>query len=1128
MRHIRFIVLALGLLVALPLPAGEAPVPDQRAVAEKAKKDGNWKVAYETFRKVLLDEQSDPAKVGGDLTSAIECLNRLNRIDEVDDLREKALAVHAKNWRFLATAAQSLINDQHMGFIVAGKFSRGYNRGGGQYVVCLERDRRRALQLLTQALDLVKQEPDKNAAGSFYLQFASAFLTAGNREAWRLQYLSDLKELPDYDDYSRGNRYFGGGDGKGAPVGPDGLPVFYKTPKTYETAASDGERWRWCLLQAMEVAPTLAPTARMEFATFLRQQFDVCSLAAYGRYFRSSGDDEGKEQENIYSFRTLSEEETIAKLATGVKRFKLPDEFNFIKVLQQLANEKTNRTEQALNLLAQLFADRQQYPKAAEYWKRSIQECGDQKDWKQGQLNQIIGNWGQFENVSLQPAGTPATIEYRFRNGSKVSFVATEVDVPKLLADVKAYVRAKPKQLDWQKMDLSNIGFRLVTRNENQYLGKQAGAWEMDLKPRAAHLDRRATIATPLEKPGAYLLTATMAGGNTSRIVIWLADTAIARKQMDNGAYYFVADAVTGKPLADANVEFFGYTQDWRTNPQKIDTKEFAERSDPDGQVKLGADKISNNFQWLVTAGTPEGRFAYLGFNQVWYGRYHDEDYNATKVFVITDRPAYRPDQPMKFKCWLAQTKYDAEGKSPFAGQSTMVRIHNPKGDKIFEKQFTADEYGGFDGEYALPKDATLGAYYIDIVNRGGGGSFRVEEYKKPEFEVKVDAPTEPVMLGEKVTATITAKYYFGAPVTDAKVKYKVLRSDYTATWYPMGRWDWFYAPGYWWFACDYAWYPGWEMWGCRRPSPWWWGSRQAPPELVMENEVPVGADGTVKVELDTALAKALHADTDHKYELTVEVTDQSRRTITGSGNVMVARRPFKVYTWVDRGHYRVGEVVQASLSAQTLDNKPVKGKGQLKLLKITYEKDGKPIEKPAQEWALDTDDQGKAQMQVKAAEPGQYRLSYTLTDTKNHSIEGGYVFCIIGEGFDGAGFRFNNIELVTDKREYKPGESVQLMINTNRVGGTVVLFTRPANNIYLPPKIIRMKGKSVLEPLEIIKKDMPNFFIEAFTISDGKCYSETREIIVPPESRVLDVTVTPSKKVYKPGEKGKVQLKLV
>ena len=147
-------------------------------------------------------------------------------------------------------------------------------------------------------------------------------------------------------------------------------------------------------------------------------------------------------------------------------------------------------------------------------------------------------------------------------------------------------------------------------------------------------------------------------------------------------------------------------------------------------------------------------------------------------------------------------------------------------------------------------------------------------------------------MLGDKIKATIKAKYYFGSPVIDAKVKYKVLRSSYSGTWYPMGRWDWLYGPGYWWFACDYPWYPGWSEWGCKRPAQsWWWHFQpQQQPEVVAEREVPIGADGTVEVEIDTAVAKLIHPDQDHQYTIMAEVVDQSRRTIVGQGNVLVAQ----------------------------------------------------------------------------------------------------------------------------------------------------------------------------------------------------------------------------------------------
>ncbi|MCK4988148.1 MAG: hypothetical protein KAS40_21585, partial [Desulfobacterales bacterium] len=351
-----------------------------------------------------------------------------------------------------------------------------------------------------------------------------------------------------------------------------------------------------------------------------------------------------------------------------------------------------------------------------------------------------------------------------------------------------------------------------------------------------------------------------------------------------------------------------------------------------------------------------------------------------------------------------------------------------------------------------------------------GGQTFRVEEYKKPEFEVTVQAPAEPVMLGEKIAAKIKAAYYFGSPVTEATVKYKVLRSEHDSRWYPAFYWDWFYGPGYWWYAYDYPWYPGWRNWGSLRPIwSWWqhWPRRQ--PEIVADGEVKIGQDGTVNITIDTELAKLIHGDSDHRYTIKAEVRDQSRRTIVGQGDVLVARKPFKVYAWLDRGHYRVGDTIRASFKAQTLDQKPVVGKGRLKLLRITY-KNNKPQEAQVADWRLNTDAEGSAALQIQASRPGQYRLSYTVTDAKNHSIEGGYIFTVRGEGDDSAGYRFAKIELIADKAQYAPGDTVRLQINTDRKGAAVMLFVRPVNGVYLPPKVIPMTAKSALEEIKISK----------------------------------------------------------
>ena len=168
----------------------------------------------------------------------------------------------------------------------------------------------------------------------------------------------------------------------------------------------------------------------------------------------------------------------------------------------------------------------------------------------------------------------------------------------------------------------------------------------------------------------------------------------------------------------------------------------------------------SEEFQWIITATTPEGRLAYLGFTGIWSGTYADVEYNQPKVFTITDRPVYRPGQKLQFKFWVGRGKYDQPDKSEFANQSFNIQIDNPKGEKIFAKAFTADAFGGIDGEFPLPADAALGMYQIYVVNYGGG-SFRVEEYKKPEFEVTVEALHEVVTLGDKIKATVKARVLF-------------------------------------------------------------------------------------------------------------------------------------------------------------------------------------------------------------------------------------------------------------------------------------------------------------------------------------------------------------------------------
>ena len=1137
-----FPILAITLCSFLATPSGKTgPAEDARNKAVKLKKDGNWKESFEAYKGLLMDEGNSGKVAAEDLQSAWDSLNRLGQVVLMDEFLESVIKKYPQDWRVLFRAGSLYMRANSWGFIIGGEFKRGHHRGGGKRVNTQQRDRVRALSLMEQAMKAAGDDEDKAAVAGLYLEFANAIgSNRGRSESWRLQYLTDFNKLPDWDE----GGYHGARD-VGAPVDDDGKPILYAIPESWEKAANDGERWRYLLTEATELAPGRAGEIMLRWSSFLRNQFGVERMRqwGFGGFFGAHSPDDGRENSSgTYELHTLKQSETIARLATGIKRISLPDAHNPIFILKQIAAlPDKSFAEQATNDLAGIFENRRQYPLAAKYWQESIRKFGPgNNNRKVKRLDQILDNWGRFDGSQSHAAGKKPVLGFVFRNGEQVDLSAYAIDVPTLLDDVKGYLKGNPVKIDNHRMNIGNIGYQLVNEKWKKYVGKKVAEWDLRLEPRKNHWDRRIDIVTPMKKPGAYLLRAKMAGGNISHIIVWVADTAIVRKPLDKKSFYFVADARTGKPVAKANLEFFGYRYEYLKQkkglpgllPQRrfnIITKQFAEFTDADGQAILDQERMPPQMQWLIIARSDDGRFAYHGFSGVWYSQRHDAQYKATKTLFVTDRPVYRPGQDVEFKAWVRHAQYDKEEESQFAGKNFTVRINNPKGEKIYEKNLTADEFGGLADKMALPEGATLGAYRISVLNAGqhGGNTFRVEEYKKPEFEVTIDAPGEPVMLGEKIKATVKANYLFGAPVQNATVKYKVMRSEHDSRWFAPMPWDWFYGSGYWWFGYDYNWYPGWREWGCRAPVHWWRPRGHMPPEVVLENEVKIGEDGTAEIEIDTALAKAMHGDIDHSYSITAEVRDASRRTIVGQGKVLVARSPFKVNTWLDRGYYRVGEVISANACARTLDGKPVAGKGTLQLLKVSYDDDGKPQEKAVKSWKIDPDAKGCINQQLKASATGQYRLSYKLKDKAGHAIEGGYVFVVRGAGFNGKKFRFNDIEIITDKREYAAGETIELMINTAREDGTVALFLRPSNGVYLPPKIIRLEGKSTVTEVTVTKKDMPNFFIEAFTISGGKIYEQTREVVVPPEKRVLNVEVLPSEKRYKPGQAATVKVKL-
>ena len=360
-------------------PVNPAEVRQQAA---QLAKDGNWKEAFESYQKLCLAAGTEPQLVGPDLQQAVVCLNQLGQHDKIDELLESTVNVHAENWRLLQTVGQTYLQLQHQGFQIGGEFERGWRRERGKAVNTLERDRGRALQLFEQARGLSADDKDSGAVSNLLTDYGRALLSGtGYLDAWRLQVLTDLTVLPDFED----GYYRGGGQSKGAPVDVDGNPVLHNIPESFEAAASDGERWRWLLTEAARLNPSRDQSLKLDYARFLRQQFGVQTIAQFS-WWQSRNDEviDDRDSSGTYEVHTLTDQETIAKLASGVKRFALPDEHNFVKLFRGIADaDKSGTARSASEELGSIYENRRQYSLAAAEWKTLIELFGKTDHWQQ-------------------------------------------------------------------------------------------------------------------------------------------------------------------------------------------------------------------------------------------------------------------------------------------------------------------------------------------------------------------------------------------------------------------------------------------------------------------------------------------------------------------------------------------------------------------------------------------------------------------------------------------------------------------------------------------------------------------------------------------------------------------------
>lgn len=1145
--------------------------------------------AEAVFRNVV-----DDATAERDLR--IDAMNQYARVmtsrgksKELESELERILEANRDDWRVMTAVAGSMASLPTAGTQTSGAFV--YEIAPGSEVIsCANRRRVRRLQILRDALPLVRAEFQEAKTGERAedlekrgAQFYDAFISLFNREYWLRQELTNLDALPDYEPQ---NYEWARNRNQGAPVDANGDPIFYPKPESFETAKNDGERVQALRMEEFDAIPSARGNILRARAQEAKRLFGVETLANYRFFFDSETQKDATA--GIWALNTLRDSETIAKLATGVKRFDLPEDYDYLALTRESLEYEFNSG--AWRDLAREYESRRQLNKAAEVLQNYIDaitkgnndaiimedEYQSSLDSARAALSQIVDPRASFDLPSSQVRGGKAELVLRSRNATSADISIRKLDVEaviKQLDDKEAYYSPEIFTIQKRLLDLieadaisppttdvDKTRLEALKPTPSSVVGDEVARIETPVVPDPNHYDVLQKVELPKLPAGAYLVEGIAKDApkdSKDAILLWIQDVAIVERPVVGGTRYFVVDSESGAPRPFARVEFATFKRSYEGKRLNTSLKRETLVADAEGSlfVETPSDIPNAQYQTFVYVKTPipgteESSISILdgvGFERLsplpslkqW-----------ARAFFVSDRPIYRPSQKARFKFWIGAPDYNApEKESEYAGKTVACQILSPTGETVAVKtDVRLDSYGAFDDSFDIPDDATLGVYSVlvgfgfnsqngSIGNVIGSGEFRLEEYRKPEYKVSVEAPKDPVALGDSFKATVRADYYFGAPVADAKVSYTVRRRNYRERWFPPRYWDWFYGRGYWQFACEAKWYPGWSDWGIPNASRPGFAASSGIPEVVATGEGTLDENGTFEIEIDSSFAKALYPDDDQSYEIEAEVVDDSRRAIVGSGKVFAARKPFSTYVWFDRGYYRVGDKIDAFFQARRLDGKPVQGDAVVKLYQVSYEPtdDGtiKPIETEVFAEELKTDDDGRGRVAIAADASGQYRLSCVVSTTDGTRVEGGQLVAIVGiDGDvvpDGKEFHFGDLEVIPDKAEYAPGETAKLQILSNRGDARVVIFPRSERDVVEnAPVYLTLRNGVAFFETPIGEADQPNIFVEASTVVDGKLVVATRELAVPPQKRVLDVEIEPEKERVKPGEKTKIKLRLV
>ncbi len=665
--------------------------------------------------------------------------------------------------------------------------------------------------------------------------------------------------------------------------------------------------------------------------------------------------------------------------------------------------------------------------------------------------------------------------------------------------------------------------------------------WTKDLKSRDDHKPVSEQLRIEGKLPvGAYLLEA-KSGSSSSRDIVMITDASIVLKSSAKQALVYFCNAVTGAPIANAEValwESYYANEKWHWRKQRQTTNK-------DGLAPFAMKDTSNSHSLFASAVSGERQAFSNG-----YANSYDHDDQAWRIYAFTDRPAYRPKETVQWK-FIARRFLGGIYSTP-ANQVVEYQINNPQGAKISEGKATLNAFGTAWSSLELSDQLPLGEYQIQFWDQGRTNHigdaklFRLEEYKLPEFKVAVKTPEEngrkkSFRLGEKVEVNIQADYYFGGPVSNASVEVVVYQNPFYHYWYPRR---------------DYAWYYD----DIEQQGRYYYGGQG---QTIKRETIKTDATGKATITFDTPRE---NYNQDFQYRIEARVTDSSRREIIASDTVRVTRQRYYVYPRPERNIYRPKDKVTVDIKALDANERPVVTEGTVKVtrdywyevwldpngrevkgeeLRLLREKSFPPAPVKGQKpWQLKfrgyqhddiltqtvkTDAAGTAQLNFIPEREGYYRVAWESSqgmakrDRFLAPIKAETTVFVATNASTELGYRPGGVEIVVDKDTFRAGQTAPVMISVP-TNDRYVLFSVEGEDLY-SYQLVHVTGTAKLIELPIEEKHVPNIFLSAAMVSDAQMFVDNKQVIIPPVQQFLSIDVKADREQYQPREEGSLSI---